>query len=92
MSWNKTGLLNYKAINKSTRYALGHYMREKYHHLSIDLNTYYDTFSLSEGQGSLASCSPCSCEDSDKTWKLNNNKAQFDLVGQTLSCLIRKGG
>ena len=75
MSWNKTGLLNYKAVNKSTRYAPDHYMREKYHHLSIDLNMYYDSLSFSEGQGSLARCNPWGCEDSDKTWKLSNNKA-----------------
>ena len=75
MSWNKTGLLNYKAINKSTRYAPGHYMREKYHHLPVDLNIYYDNHSFSEGQGSLAHCSSWDFEDSDKTWKLSNNKA-----------------
>ena len=28
----------------------------------------------SEGQGSLASCSPWSHKESDKTWRLNNNK------------------
>ena len=28
----------------------------------------------SEGQGSLASCSPWSHKESDMTWRLNNNK------------------
>ena len=27
-----------------------------------------------EGQGSLACCSPCACEESDMTWRQNNNK------------------
>ena len=29
----------------------------------------------SEGQGSLAGCSPWSCKELDMTWRLNNNKS-----------------
>ena len=42
MSWNKADLFNYKTINKSTRYSVGHQVKEICCHPSTNLNKYHD--------------------------------------------------
>ena len=44
-----------------------------WHHW-LNKHEFEQTLGDSEGQGSLAWCSPCGCKELDKTERLNNNK------------------
>ena len=42
-------------------------------HHQLNGHEFEQTLGDSEGQGSLACCSPWGCRESDMTWQLNNN-------------------
>ena len=48
----------------------------KQHH-RLNGHEFEQTPGDSEGQGSLACCTPCSCKESDTTYRLNNNIARI---------------
>ena len=48
-------------------------------HHQLNGHEFEQTLGDSEGQGSLACCSPWGCRESDMTWQLNNNKKSSEL-------------
>ena len=48
----------------------------KQHH-RLNGHEFEQTPGDSEGQGSLACCTPCGCKESDTTYRLNNNIARI---------------
>ena len=53
-----------------------------YHRLTVSM--FEQTLEDSEGQGSLARCSPWGCKESDMTWRLNNNGKATQQISRAL--------
>ena len=69
----KPGVLQFMGLQ-----TVGHdWMTEQQQH---SLNGHKQTLEDSEGQGSLAHCSPWGCKESDTTEWLNNNNSGFAVV------------
>ena len=58
-------------------------------HHQLNGHEFEQTLGDSEGQGSLACCSPWGCKESDMTWQLNNNKKSSVLRTVPSSIFIK---
>ena len=61
-------------------------------HHQLNEHTFEQTLGVDDGQGSLPSCSPWGCKESDMTKQLNNNNKLHRLIsGNIISTILGKG-